>query len=76
MLTKADKKYINEILANNNKILIKEMIGLFNATNERIDQTNERIDKVLDQLKDHDSDIDNHERRINKLEEKVFVTTT
>lgn len=69
MLTKADKKYINEILANNNKILIKEMIGLFNATNER-------IDKVLDELKDHDSDLDNHERRINKLEEKVFVTTT
>jgi|GEM_PF-3178943 len=70
MLTKTDKKYITETLKEtikeNNHILIKEIIELFNTTNER-------IDKVLDQLKDHNDFIDTHERRIEKLEEKVFV---
>jgi len=44
MLTKSDKKYINDLLKEsfkeNNKILVKEMIGLFNATNSRIDEVN------------------------------------
>jgi len=48
------------------------MVELFNTTNERIDDTNERIDKVLDQLKDRNDFLDTHERRIEKLEEKVF----
>jgi len=58
MLTKSDKKYINDLLKEsfkeNNKILVKEMIGLFNATNSRIDEVNEnlgqRIDKVDENL--------------------------
>jgi len=73
MLTKGDKQFIvdtvKESIKENNKVLIEEIIGLFNVTNERIDQ-------VLDQLKDHDSDIDNHDKRIGNLEVKVFATTT
>lgn len=84
MLTKDDKKYITDLLnksfKENNEILVKEMTGLFNASNSRIDEVNEnlseRIDKVLSELKDHNDIIDNHERRIEKVEEKVFVITT
>ncbi|MEK7633276.1 MAG: hypothetical protein AAB437_00335 [Patescibacteria group bacterium] len=63
--------------------LATDVIDLFEATNSvikkldnklsnKIDITNERIDKVLDQLKDHNDIIDTHERRIEKVEEKVF----
>lgn len=95
MLTKDDKKFILDAVSNtvsgaiskNNKIIFKEMIDLFNATNfviekvdnklsNKIDQTNERIDKVLGQLRDDDRSINDHERRIEKMEEKVFITTT
>ncbi|NCO88433.1 hypothetical protein COW98_01865 [Candidatus Roizmanbacteria bacterium CG22_combo_CG10-13_8_21_14_all_35_9] len=76
MLTKDDRKFITELLderfKKNNEVLVKEMVELFNTTNERIDDTNERIDKVLDQLKDRNDFLDTHERRIEKLEEKVF----
>ncbi|MEK7633273.1 MAG: hypothetical protein AAB437_00320 [Patescibacteria group bacterium] len=88
MLTKDDKKFITEILdlkinealdkkfKENNDILVKDILDLFTVTNSRIDKVNEnlseRIDKVLDQLKDHNDIIDTHERRIEKVEEKVF----
>lgn len=80
MLTKKDKLDIGEIvdvkIKLNNEILIKEMVGLFNTVNERIDKSNIRIDKILDKLSDHHGIINHHERRIEKIEEKVFVTTT
>ena len=47
--------------------------------NEKIDGVNQnlsqRIDKVLTKLKDYNDILDNHERRIEKVEEKVFTTT-
>lgn len=84
MLTKDDKKYISETIGEsitkNNGSLIKEIMELFNVTNKRIDDVDtklsRKIDKVLDELKGHNDDIDNHERRIAKLEDKVFTTTT
>lgn len=91
MLTKQDKKFITTTvtgaIVENNKILIKEMTGLFEVTNERIDKTNENIDKVnnnlspkIDQiskeLKYNHNILDTHERRIEKVEEKVFTTTS
>ena len=76
MLTTQDKKYITDSIKTNNEDLLKEIIELFDATNNRIDQVNEklsqRIDKVLDQLKSHHDVLNNHERRIEKAEEKVF----
>src|SRR3989339_340188 len=95
MLTKDDKKYISGTvskaisgaLVKNNKILIKEMVGLFTASNSYIKEVNEKlsdkidkvevklidkIDKVLDQLKTDDNSINDHNKRIGKLEEKVF----
>lgn len=73
MLIIQDKKFITDLLdagfKKNNQLLIKGMTELFDATNER-------IDKVLDQLKDHHDIINNHERRIEKVEEKVFTTTS
>lgn len=109
MLTKSDKKYINDLLKEsfreNNKTLVKEMISLFNVSNQRIDNvnerldgvnknlsekidsvnknlsekiddTNERIDKVFDHLSNDFDSIEDHEKRIGKIEEKVFVITT
>lgn len=35
-----------------------------------------KIDDICEELKNHNDDIDNHERRIEKLEDKVFATTT
>ena len=75
MLTSEDKKYILNTIKTNIQILLKEIVELFDATNKRIDESNERIDKVLAQLKDHNDILDNHERRIEKVEEKVFTTT-
>lgn len=80
MLTKSDKKFIldvvEESLKKNNEVVFKEMIELFNTTNEKIDGvieqldgTNERIDKVLNVLTVHD-------KRITAVEESVFTTTT
>lgn len=87
MLIKSDKKFIldvvEESLKKNNEVVFKEMIELFNTTNERIDGvieqldgtnkridgTNERIDKVLNVLTVHD-------KRITAVEESVFTTTT
>lgn len=83
MLTSSDKKYISDLFIENNKILVREMVSLFNVTNERIDQSNERIDqsneridKVLNKLEDHNDTLNDHERRIEKVEEKVSTTTT
>lgn len=102
MLTKDDKKFIEELISKNNDVLVKEMIDLFTVTNERIDKVEEklsnkidnvnknldekidkvneylgsRIDRVLDQLRDDDESINDHEKRIGKLEEKVFIITT
>ncbi len=75
MLTTSDKKYISsevteqidKALKKNNEVLIKEIVELF-------DTTNERIDKVLEKLDDHQGDINSHERRITKLEDKVFAS--
>lgn len=61
MLTKDDKKFIIDSIKNNNDILIKEMIDLFNATNSviekvdnklsnKIDKTNERIDDTNERI--------------------------
>jgi len=82
-VTKKDLENMKKVFATkddlkeNNGILIKEVVELFNATNERIEEVNEnlcqRIDKVLEQMKDHNDILDTHERRIEKVEEKVFI---
>lgn len=71
--------------------LSKDVVDLFEATNsvikkvdnklsDKIDKVNEdlsdRIDRVLDQLRDDDESINDHDKRIGKLEEKIFVATT
>ena len=42
------------------------MIGLFNATNSRIDEVNESLNKRIDKVDENLSE---------KIEEKVFTTT-
>ncbi len=91
MLTKDDKKYLEELFNKKSEILVKDMLDLFNAnnsviekldnklsdkidkTNERIDDTNEKIDRVLNNLSNDFDSIEDHEKRIGKIEEKVFV---
>jgi len=74
--TKADLKTMS-------LYIIKEVTELFNATNERIDkvnanlskridESNQRIDRVLIKIEDHDNYINAHERRLEKVEAKVF----
>jgi uncharacterized protein YoxC len=83
MLTKDDKKFIIDSIKSNNDVLVKDMLDLFNATNaiikkvddklnNKIDQTNERIDRILDQLQDDDESINDHEKRMGKIEDRVF----
>lgn len=73
MLTNQDKEYISKLLEDsfkkNNDYLVKTMIQMF-------DTTNERIDKILKKLEEHSDYLNDHERRIEKIEEKVFTTTT
>ena len=64
---------LDEKFKENNEYLVKETVSLFNATNEAIEETRETVDKILDEVKGINSDIDNHERRIGKIEEKVFA---
>lgn len=77
MLTQTDIKKLQEVFPTkedldkkfkeNNEVLIKEILELF-------DTTNEWIDRVLEKLDDLQGDINNHEGRISKIEEKVFAT--
>jgi tetrahydromethanopterin S-methyltransferase subunit G len=65
MLTKNDKKYISETIKENNGVLIKEMIELFNATNERIDKVEEKLDDKIDKVEERLSE------RIDLVENKL-----
>ena len=48
MLTTQDKKYITDSIKTNNEDLLKEIIELFDATNNRIDQVNEKLSQRID----------------------------
>ncbi len=84
MLTKRDLQLIGKIvdvkleqkLEEKLKIwtryLVKEMIEMFNTTNERIDKTNIRIDKVLMVVENHHGRLNDQERRIERLEDNTF----
>lgn len=54
-----------------------DVVDLFEATNSAILKTEERlsekIDKLSEKVSDIDNSVDNHDRRIEKLEEKVFT---
>lgn len=56
MLTKSDKQFIVEAIkqgvSENNKIIFKEMLDLFSASNERIDQVENRLGNRIDKLED------------------------
>lgn len=95
MLTKDDKKYLEELFNKKSEILVKDMLDLFNVSNsviekldnklsdkidkvneslgKKIDDTNERIDKIFEHLSNDFDSIEDHEKRIGKIEEKVFV---
>lgn len=82
MLSNADIKKLKEVFATKGELketvenILKGVGELFNATNERIDKLNSdlsfRIDKILIKLEEHDDGLNNHERRIEKLEEKIY----
>jgi len=63
----------NERIDKLDEKLSNKIDGVNKSFGERLDDTNERIDKVLDQLRDDDESINDHEKRIEKIEEKVFV---
>lgn len=55
-----------EDLKENIKILVNEMISLFESTNKRIDKFIDKSGVLEDQL-------DDHENRIRNIENKIFV---
>lgn len=42
---------------------------------EMVGDTNQKLNKINDKIADHDDILENHERRIDKVEDKVFSTT-
>ncbi len=74
MLTKDDKKFITDTvtfaIAKNNEVMIKEMLGLFDANNSAMMKMEDRLSKQISGVNDN---LDTDERRIEKLEEKVFT---
>lgn len=79
MLTQSDIKKLRDELKKD-FITRKEMQQMFrNFADEITDfmtPSLKKIDDICEELKNHNDDIDNHERRIAKLEDKVFTTTT
>jgi predicted nucleic acid-binding Zn-ribbon protein len=81
MLTKNDKKYISDSIKkelkkyptrNETEIMLQKVVDdLIDFLNPSL----KKIDDIHTEVKGHTDDIDNHERRISKLEEKVFATT-
>lgn len=88
MITQADIKKLQKVFVT--KVDLKkefrkyatrdEVQKMFQDSSDHIVElfsiTNTKLDEVLKKLDDHNDDIDNHERRIAKLEDKVFTTTT
>ncbi len=62
-VTKEDLKIA---LGENSQILVRDIIDLF-------DSTNERIDKFLDRTETNEDELQDHENRLRKVEDKVFV---
>ena len=83
MLTKSDKKFIEEsiekALMKNNDSLLKGILELFNVTNERIDSVEGKLTKRIDSVEEKLGEkidkvlnrLENHEDRIEKLEDKI-----
>lgn len=67
---------VTKALRKNNSILGDQIIELFNITNKRLDRQEHKLDMVLEKLDEHQNFINNHEGRIERLEDKVFTTTT
>jgi len=62
----------NERIDKLNKKLSDRIDSVNKNLSEKIDDTDERIDKVFNHLRDDFGSIEDHERRIEKVEEKVF----
>jgi len=82
MLTKDDKKFIEELISKNNEILVKEMIDLFNTTNaviekvdnklsNKMDKTNERIDDTNEKIDRVLNNLSNNFDSIEDLEKRT-----
>lgn len=65
MLTKEDKKFIKSLLKENNGYLVKEMVGLFNASNSYIKEVDEKLSDKIDNVDEKLSD------KIDKIDEKL-----
>lgn len=80
MLTKSDIKTLKktfstkEELRKNSDRIIKELTDYINIGFEKLSEIITRLDKLDTKLNHHRGIVDNHERRIEKIEEKVFTT--
>ena len=80
MLTKDDKKFIvdsvGEAITDNNDILVKEILALFEVTNFRIDEINTNLSEVIAKVNENlgkriDSVNENLSNRISETNEKI-----
>ncbi len=85
MITDADIKKMKKVFATKDdlKTLRSEFIGKFATKYDLRESTNQlvelimggfdRIEKIVSRTNDHDEIIENHERRLDKIEDKVFA---
>jgi len=86
MITDKDVKKLKEVFATKDdlkafstKSELKDSIGSL-AENiriviEMVGDTNQKLDKINNRITEHDDFLENHERRLDKVEDKVFATT-
>lgn len=68
MLTKDDKKFVIDSIKNNNDVLVKEMIDLFNATNSVIEKVDNKLSDKIDGVEKRLSEkIDDTNDRIDRV---------
>lgn len=68
MITDMDMKKMKSIF-----VTKKDLKGSISELKELITSGFDRIEKIVTRTNDHDEIIENHERRLDKIEDKVFA---
>jgi len=87
MITDKDVKKLKEVFAtkddlkaldkrfdridNNIESLVKDVVTVI----EMVGDTNQKLDKINNKITENDDILENHEKRLDKVEDKVFSTT-
>jgi len=64
-----DKRF--DRIDNNIESLVKDVVTVI----EMVGDTNQKLDKINNKITENDDILENHEKRLDKVEDKVFSTT-